>query len=677
MNLFDLYAKITLDDSDFNRGVDRVKKAFGGTEQTLTAKAVAIGNAMYKMGEKALSALSGLGSMVIESGNNFDAAMANVAAISGATGEALDALSEKAKKMGAATKFSASEAADAFTYMAMAGWKTEDMFSGIEGVMNLAAASGEDLAAVSDIVTDALTAFGMAASDSAQFADVLAAASNSANTNVSMLGESFKYVAPVAGALGYTVEDTSVALGLMANSGIKASQAGTALRAALNSMISPSKDAGTYMDMLGISMVNNDGTAKSLASVMDNLREAFSHLTEAEQAESAATIFGTEAMSGMLAIVNASDSDFAKLTEAINNSSGTAKLMADTMNNNLPGALTIAKSALEGMAISLYETFSGDAQSAVEKFTGMVAAATPIVTEFVRAVIDNGPEIISVISGLTAATLAYKAAVGISKIIDSVRTATESMTIAQAALNAVMKANPLALVVSLIASVGTALVTLFATNEEFRTKVVNVWNTVTSTISAAVSVIVKFFTETIPKAAQAAVDWIGGKIPEQMREVGRDLIEGIWNGITDKVEWLKGKVAGVVDTIKGWFTGKEGFDEHSPSKWSEKVFQNIMEGGGIGLEKGASPLLAEVRSVTDRVKDSMELDTATVDFTSSGTGRATAGMVNSITSALHSGSGGSYTFNLMLPNGTVLASYLLGPLAEYAKANGTPILNPA
>ena len=233
--------------------------------------------------------------------------------------------------MGAKTKFSASDSADAFKYMAMAGWDASQMMDGIAGIMDLAAASGEDLATTSDIVTDALTAFGLQASDSAHFADVLAQASSKSNTNVGLMGETFKYVAPVAGALGYSVEDTAVAIGLMANSGIKGSQAGTALRSTITRLAKPVGESKDAVEELGISITNADGTMKSLSQTMVELREKFAGLTEEQKAQYAAMLAGQEGMSGLLAIVNASDEDFQKLTDEINNSNGAAQDMADIM----------------------------------------------------------------------------------------------------------------------------------------------------------------------------------------------------------------------------------------------------------------------------------------------------------------------------------------------------------
>lgn len=341
-----------------------------------------VGDKISGTGEKMLpitAAVAGLGTAAIKVTADFDEAMSKVSAISGATGDDFDKLRDKAREMGAQTKFSASDAADAFQYMAMAGWKTEDMLNGIEGIMNLAAASGEDLALTSDIVTDALTAFGLTAADSGHFADILAAASSNANTNVSMMGETFKYVAPVAGALGYSAEDTAVAVGLMANSGIKASQAGTQLRTAITNMIKPTDGMATVMEELGIEITNEDGSVKSLKETMDMLRSAFAvttpeaeGLTEAEQAAAATALFGKDAMAGMLSIINASESDYKKLTKAVDNCTGTTKEMADTMQDNLNGQVEELKSQLEELAISIGDTLMPKIRDLVKRLQGLV-----------------------------------------------------------------------------------------------------------------------------------------------------------------------------------------------------------------------------------------------------------------------------------------------------------------
>lgn len=303
---------------------------------------------------------------VVNVGKSFEAGMSEVQAISGASGKDLQALTNKAKEMGATTKFSATQSAEALKYMAMAGWKTNDMVDGLGGVMNLAAASGEDLGTVSDIVTDALTAFGLQAKDSGHFADVLAKASSNSNTNVSMMGETFKYVAPLAGSMKYSVKDTATAIGLMANAGIKGSQAGTSLRSMLTRLVKPPKEAAEAMSTLGISVTKSDGSMKPLRETMAELREKFSGLTESQKASYASSIAGQEAMSGLLAIVNTSDKDFDKLTKAIDNSSGAAKKQAETMNQNLQGALYELGSAAESLGIEMYEHIKKPLTKAVD-----------------------------------------------------------------------------------------------------------------------------------------------------------------------------------------------------------------------------------------------------------------------------------------------------------------------
>lgn len=368
-----LLFKTTLDESGLVKGLNGIK----GVAKTA-----------FGVSAKAVSAMSGAlsagAAAAIKVGSSFESGMSQVAAVSGATGEELDALTEKAKEMGAKTKFSATESAEAMNYMAMAGWKTEDMLNGIEGIMNLAAASGEDLATTSDIVTDALTAFGMSAADSIHFADVLAAASSNANTNVSMMGETFKYVAPVAGTLGFSAEDTATAIGLMANSGIKAGQAGTSLRAIMNRLASPTNEVQTAMDALGVSITNSDGSMKSLNEIMVDLRKGFSGLSEAEKANMASAIGGQEAMSGLLAIVSASDDDFNKLQESIYGCDGAAEQMAETMQNNLQGQITILKSALEGLGIEIYEQMS-------EELTDTVKLGQDIINQLTETFKEEGP----------------------------------------------------------------------------------------------------------------------------------------------------------------------------------------------------------------------------------------------------------------------------------------------
>ena len=406
----------------------------------------------------------------VQVGMEFDSAMSQVAAISGAVGEDFDALRQKALEMGSTTKFSASESAEAMNYMAMAGWKTEDMLEGIEGIMSLAAASGESLGTTSDIVTDALTAFGMSAEESGRFADVLAAASANANTNVSMLGESFKYVAPVAGSLGYSVEDVSIALGLMANSGIKASTAGTSLRTLFTNMANPTSKMYAAMQTLGVSLTDDEGNMLSLMDLMTDLREGFGNLLMpveefekqlatldqalqegkiseedyaesmkmlmdaaygegALKAEAASMLAGKQGMAGLLAVVNASEEDFNKLTEAIYNSNGAALEMSEIMQDNLAGDITIFKSALEGAQIAI----SDEVTPALRQF---VQFGSKAISELTQGFQEGGFE------GLNEA-LGRVLDEGLQMLGDFVEPVMQAMgTIIQALISAVLENLP-------------------------------------------------------------------------------------------------------------------------------------------------------------------------------------------------------------------------------------------
>lgn len=362
---------------DFGDESEKTKtkiKTLGDSFKTVGDKLQTAGDKISKAGgtltKYATTTATALGVYSVKKFADFESAMSGVQATSGATTEDMKKLTDKAKQMGETTKFSAKESADAMNYMAMAGWKTEDMLSGIEGIMNLAAASGEDLATTSDIVTDALTAFGLSAKDSGEFADVLAAASSNANTNVSMLGESFKYVAPVAGSLGYTAKDVAINLGLMANSGIKGGQAGTALRAALSRLVKPTDDVKAKMKELGISVTDQNGKVKSLRELNKDLRTSFSKLSDAEQAEAATILFGQEAMSGMLSIIRASDDDYDKLTKAIDGSEGSAKKMSEIRMDNFSGQLTLLKSKAEGVGIQFGQVMVPYIGKFIDKLSG-------------------------------------------------------------------------------------------------------------------------------------------------------------------------------------------------------------------------------------------------------------------------------------------------------------------
>lgn len=511
---------LDLDISGFLAGLRSAQSEADTASKNIATK---IGNNLSSAGKSLTSAGStltksvtvpivGAGTAVVKLSSDFESAMSKVSAISGATGSDLDALNQKAQEMGAKTKFSATESAEAFTYMAMAGWKTEDMLQGIDGIIALAAADGLDLATTSDIVTDALTAFGLSASDSGHFADVLAKAASNANTNVTLLGESFKYAAPVAGALGYSAEDTAIALGLMANAGIKGSQGGTALRSSLSRLIKPTDAAAALMEKYGLSMTNADGSMKSLGQVMDMLRNNMGDLTEAEQAQAAATLFGQEAMSGMLSIINASDKDYEKLTSAIYDADGAAQEMADTMLDNLGGQLTLLKSALEGLAIQFGEIllpyikqFVTWLQNLTQKLQNLTPEQKEQIVKWAAVAASIGPVLLVVgklvtgIGGLITTLGKIPGAVssisgGMTKLVTGFKNIGEGITLAKAGFPGMAAqasklgaaiggiTAPVAAVIAIIAALVAAFATLWKTNEEFRNKMTSIWNEIKETV---------------------------------------------------------------------------------------------------------------------------------------------------------------------------------------------------
>ena len=466
--------------------------------------------------------VTALGTASVKTAADFEAAMSKVAAVSGATGSDLEALSKKAREMGSKTKFSASEAAEAMNYMAMAGWKTEDMLSGIEGVMNLAAASGEDLATTSDIVTDALTAFGLSAQDSGHFADVLAAASSNANTNVSMMGETFKYCAPIAGALGFSVEDTAEAIGLMANAGIKSTQAGTSLRTIMTNLSGEVKICGENIGEVTVATTNADGSMRDLSDILADCRTAFSGLSESEKAAASESLVGKNAMSGFLALMNAGEGDIAKLSGAIDNCNGAAQSMADTMNNNLEGQLTILKSQLQELAISFGEILL----PAVKKIVGWVQGFIDVLNSLPDGVKETivtvaliaaalGPVLIIIGKIITAVGTIMTIVPKVVGVIKAVKTAF-------LALNATMLANPIVLIIAAIAALVAAFIYLWNNCDEFRQFWIDLWESIKEIAVAVWEGLKEFFSaawEVIRTTAETVWNAIAG------------FFTGLWEGI--------------------------------------------------------------------------------------------------------------------------------------------------
>lgn len=556
-------------------------------------KMEAVGNSIAGAGKKMMgvtTVIGGVGVAAVKTAADFDSAMSQVAAVSSATGKDFDALRNKAREMGAKTKFSATEAAEAMNYMAMAGWKTEDMLDGIEGVMNLAAASGEDLATTSDIVTDALTAFGLSAKDSGHFADILAAASSNANTNVSMMGETFKYCAPIAGALGFSAEDTAEAIGLMANAGIKSSQAGTALRTIMNNLAGDVKISGKAIGDVTIATTNADGSMRDLSDILSDCRSAFRNLTESEKAQAAESLVGKNAMSGFLALMNAGQGDIDKLSSAIDNCDGSAEKMATTMQDNLAGQLTILKSQLQELAISFGDilmpairSIVSKLQGFVDKLNGMDEGTKRTIVTIALLVASIGPLLVIIGTAISKIGVAMqgfvKLANGISKLKVAVQGGTGVLGKLGAALGGI--SAPVLAVVAVIAVLVAAFVHLWKTNEGFRDAIIGTWNRIKDTISGFCQGIVDRlnalgfqFTDIVDVLKTV---WDG------FCQVLAPIFEGVFNNIANILSTVTGVIIGILDVFIGIFTGNwsqawTGVKEIFSSIWNgiSSFFTNIL-----------------------------------------------------------------------------------------------------
>ena len=564
------------------------------------AKAEKVGGTLTSVGQKLLplsTSIAGLGVAAVKTTADFDSEMSKVSAISGATGTDLDKLRGKAREMGAKTKFSASEAAQGMQYMAMAGWKTQDMMDGLEGIMNLAAASGEDLASTSDIVTDALTAFGLSAKDSSHFSDILAAASSNANTNVSMMGETFKYAAPVLGSLGYTAEDAALAIGLMANAGIKSSQAGTSLRGAITNLAKPTDTVAAAMDKYGISLTDSSGKMLSLRELMEQLRQKLGGLSEAEQAQAAAALFEKNAMSGMLAIINGSDKDFEKLAGAIDNCDGSSEKMANTMNDNLQGQITILMSQLQELAISFGEILMPKIRDIVTHIQNFVDKLNAM---------DEGQKETILRIGMFVAALAPML-MGLGKVITFSANVSRALGTLSAGLvkaggfsGVFTKAlglitSPAAIVVGAIAAITAVIIHLWNTNEDFRNTITAIWQKIKdafttfaagiserlsalgitfSDVTSAIKTIWDGFCNLLAPVLEAAFNTIAIALQTAFNvilgiwdvfsavfsgdwsgawEAVKGIFSSVWDGLKEYFSTIIGAVKGVADVFLGWF----------------------------------------------------------------------------------------------------------------------------
>lgn len=711
--------ELDADTSKLVKSLDSVSKTVGNIGKSIEN----VGTSLTK---NLTVPIAGAFAGIISTTADFEAQMSKVQAISGATAEEFDALEAKAREMGAATKFSATESGEAFEYMAMAGWKTEDMLNGIEGIMSLAAASGEELGTTSDIVTDALTAFGLSAKDSAHFADVLAAAATNSNTNVSMLGQSFKYAAAPAGALGYSVEDVTLALGLMANSGIKADMAGTSLRNLFQRMAKPTKESAMAMDRLGISLYDDEGKMYSLRQIMDQLRDGFVNikmpldqynarldeldqaledgtLTQskydkeleelnlqafgaegAEKARAAAMLGGTRAMSGLLAIANASKEDYYKLADAIDHSSysisgmkdeltaagiglkewqrrgldtdkvmgglvddaiyyietfgadstevleflqneydltadeakqalgiitknmdgtnGAAKEMADIMQDNLTGEITILKSQLQELAISMGEIIMPLLRQLVDKIQAVV--------DWLNNLSDEQKEHIMKIAAIVAAVGPVLLVIGkVITAISSIVSLVSSLTTIFSLLS-----PPVLIVVGVIAALVAVGVLLYKNWDTIKAHaemlweiikwkfgqikdfVVNTWTTIKDTVTDT-------FNNIKDKIKNSKIGQAVGDVWDAAKKTMFDALSNMKRAYDEHGGGLKGAVSATMQGIKEYY--KAGFnfiDNLTNGKLSEMVGK---------VKDKMSSMFTTIKDTFGRIKDVVR---SAVDF---------------------------------------------------------------
>lgn len=553
-------------DLDISGFLANLRTAQSEANSTTSNMATTVGTNLTKAGKSLTSAgttltkgftipIATAGTACVTLSAKFESAMSTVSALSGATGNDLDDLRLKALEMGSKTKFSASEAAEGFQYMALAGWDTKSMLEGIEPILKLAGAAELDLGTTSDIVTDALTAMGLEAKDTARFTDVLATTMSSSNTDITQMGEAFKYAAPLCGTLGYSVEDLGIALGQMANSGIKGSNAGTALRQTLLNMADPTDETAKAMEELGISMFNEDGSARSLRDVLEQLRTSLSGCTDEQKAQYASALAGATGMSGLLAIVDASEESWNNLANAVDNAEGSTNDMYDTMQNNLGGQLTILKSTLESLAISigdlmlpLIKDIVAKIQSWVEWLNNLDESQKQTIIKVATIAATVGPVLVIIGKLITGLGSLFTAVGSIPKVVSAADTTLSTLGTIIGGISA-----PIIAAVAAIALLVAAFVDLWKNNEEFRNKMTAIWD-----------------------GLKQKFEQFGQGIVDRLNALGfnfedfTEVLEALWNGFCEMVApvfesvfqhisnvfgFVLDTITGILDIFIGLFTG--------------------------------------------------------------------------------------------------------------------------
>ena len=571
-------------------------------------KAGKVGSAVETAGQhmmKVTTAIGGVAAASVTVAANFEQQMSKVQAISGATAEETDKLTESARQWGRDTKYSATEAGEAFEYMALAGWKTDDMLEGIGGILNLAAASAMDLGTASDIVTDYLTAFGLSAKDAGKFADEMAYAMSHSNTTTEALGEAYKNCAATAASMGYSVEETTAVLMTMANAGVKGGEAGTALNAIMTRLATDTKGCATELSKYGVEVYDAQGNMNSLSSILTGVRGVWNNLTDEQQANLAKTIAGTNQFSALQTIMSglsdeaiASGMSFSDYSEALQNCDGTASDMAATMQDNLLGRLTQLKSKLEDVGITIGNSLMPFMEKAVakigelaDKFASLSPQQQETILKIAGVVAALGP--LLTITG-KAITVSGQISKGVGKVVGKLAEmgttaggATGGMSVLKGALTAIT--SPVGIAIAAIAGITAVVVTLWKTNEDFRNKITEIWNRIKS-------VFTEFGQHITDKLNSLGFDFENfGEVVKAIWEgfcnVLAPIIEGVFNNIAIFIETTLNVITGVFDFFVSLFTG----DWQGCWDAVKSIFESVWN----GLKEYIGNILNTIKGVVD------------------------------------------------------------------------------
>ena len=602
------------------------------------------------------AAITGIGTAGIKVASDFEKAISGVQAITGAIGADFETLREKAIELGATTSFSAGEVAEAMTEMAKAGWTIKQIIEGMAGVLDATAASGESLGTVSTIVADAITGFGLKAKDSTRVADLMTQAANSGTIGVADLGESYKYVAPLAQSMGLSIEDVTTALSAMSMAGIKGSQAGTSLRTVLANMAKPSKTVATAMEELGLSITNSDGSFKSLDQIVKIMRSEFSGLTEDQQAYYATALAGKEGMSGLISLLNLTQDEYDALSASMSNCSGIASETAAVMQDNLQSKVEQLGGSLESLAIKLSEYVIPYLTGLVEKITAAVEAFTNLSPSVQKAILVIAG-IVAVVGPLLIVVGKVISAVGtIMTIISKLSGVINVAKTAFSALNATMLANPILLIIAAIAALVAAFIHLWNTNEAFRQFWINLWRNIKEVATAAWNAIGKGIheaasgiLESVKNGFNKAVSFITS-LASSAYTWGSDIISGIVEGIESCIDKVKNAVTNVAETIRSFL--HFSVPDEGPLTDYESWMPDFMNGLAKGIEKSRGMIAKAVDGVaSDMVicprMEAMEI-TGAGSVSAGNSAEMLSGIIGAITDAL-SRMSGQGTGDIVIP----------------------------